>query len=246
MSTEKDIVLITGANKGIGLESARQLAALGKKVLLGSRSEALGAAAVQKLKAADASLDVELLLIDVVSDDSIAAAVAAVEGRFGRLDVLVNNAGVLLGNQSDPLKPVNLGNARKEFEVNYFGVVAVTQAFLPLLLKSSLPRIVNLSSILGSHQEHADPASPIRGFPVWSYSATKSALNTFTQQLAFALKDTPAKVNSAHPGWVKTDMGGEKAPIEVEEGAETTVFLATLGADGPTGGFFYKKDPLHW
>mmetsp|Transcript_67983 Transcript_67983/g.79063 ORF Transcript_67983/g.79063 Transcript_67983/m.79063 type:complete len:244 (+) Transcript_67983:34-765(+) len=239
-------VLITGANKGIGLESARQLAALGYKVLLGSRSEALGAAAVAKLKGDNPALDVELVVIDVVSEASIAAAAADVERRFGRLDVLVNNAGVAAGNMSGPLKDVNLVNARLDFEVNYFGTISTTQAFLPLLLKSALPRIVNLSSILGSHAEHADPASPIYGSGWWNYSASKAALNMYTQHLALALKDTPAKVNAAHPGWVKTDMGGEQAPYEVAEGAETTVYLATLGADGPTGGYFHKKTPLRW
>lgn len=243
MSVAKEIVLITGANKGIGLESAKQLGKLGFKVLVGARDEKAGKEAVARL-VSDAKIDAEFVAIDVVSESSVAAAAADVTARFGRLDVLVNNAGVMSGNHGGPVADVDIAKARKDFDVNFFGVVSVTTAFLPLLKQSPLPRIVNLSSILGSHAEHADPASPIYGALLWSYNSSKAALNMYTQNLAHAFKE--AKVNAAHPGWVKTDMGGSEAPLCVEEGAETTVYLATLGADGPTGGYFYKKDRLRW
>lgn len=238
-----DIVLITGANKGIGFESARQLGKLGYKVLVGARDAALGEAAVEKLRAEGAAAD--FVLIDVTNASSVAAAAKEVEAKYGRLDVLVNNAGVFNHPNADP-KNVNLELTRKDFEVNFFGVITVTNAFLPLVLKADVPRIVNLSSILGSHAEHEDPKSMIYGYTTASYNATKAALNMFTQNLAHSLRDTKAKVNSAHPGWVKTDMGGDAAPYEVAEGAETTVYLATLDADGPTGGFFHKKERVRW
>jgi len=238
-----DIVLITGANKGIGFESGLQLGKLGFKVLIGARDAKLGNEAVAKLRADN--VDADFVQIDVTSPASVAAAAAAVEAKYGRLDVLVNNAGVFNQGNADPTK-IDIDKTRADFEVNFFGVISVTNAFLPLVRKAALPRIVNLSSILGSHAENSDPKSFIYGYTTTSYNATKSALNMYTQHLAFALKDTPAKVNSAHPGWVKTDMGGEGAPLEVQEGAETTVYLATLGADGPTGGYFFKKDQLRW
>lgn len=241
-ASTKEIVLITGANKGIGLETARQLGAKGFKVLLGARDAALGAKAAESLQAA--GLDVHSIVIDVVNVASITAAAAQVERDFGRLDVLINNAGALNG---DLAKPAELTGdaARFEFDVNFFGVIDVTHAFIPLLRKAALPRIVNVSSVLGSHTMHADPSSPIYGWTVAPYNASKAALNLYTQNLAVALKDDKFKVNAAHPGYVKTDLapGGM---LTVEEGAETSVYLATLGADGPTGGFFFKRDPLPW
>lgn len=238
-----NIVLITGGNKGIGFESARQLGRLpGYQVIVGARSAALGDAAVAKLKAE--GVNASSVLLDVVDLGSVQAAVATIEKNFGHIDVLVNNAGVLKPNYDPTALP--LADVREEFEVNFFGAVQVTTAFLPLLKKSALPRIVNLSSILGSHSEHADPASPIYGALCAGYNASKAALNMYTQNLAHALKDSNFKINAAHPGWVKTDMGGANAPLEVSEGAETTVFLATLDAAGPTGGYFHKKEPLRW
>ncbi|CUG54018.1 short chain dehydrogenase, putative, partial [Bodo saltans] len=132
-----------------------------------------------------------------------------------------------------------------DFEVNFFGVISVTTAFIPLLRKASLPRIVNLSSMLGSHTLHADPTSPIYGWTAAPYNASKAALNLYTQNLAHALKDEGFKINAAHPGYVQTDLA-PNGVLKVEEGAETSVFLATLGGDGPTGGYFYKRDPLPW
>ena len=135
---------------------------------------------------------------------------------------------------------------RKTFETNFFAVVALTQTLLPLIRKSPAGRIVNLSSILGSLTLHSDPSSGIYDMKAFAYDASKTALNAFTVHLAQELRDTPIKVNSAHPGWVKTDMGGAAAPMEVSEGGKTSVQLATLPDDGPTGGYFHLGEPLPW
>jgi NAD(P)-dependent dehydrogenase (short-subunit alcohol dehydrogenase family) len=135
---------------------------------------------------------------------------------------------------------------RKVFETNFFAVVALTEKLLPLIRKSPAGRIVNLSSILGSLTLHADPKSPIYNAKSFAYDASKTALNAFTVHLAYDLRDTKIKVNSAHPGWVKTDMGGPEAPMELSEGAKTSVTLATLPEDGPTGGYFHLGQTLPW
>ena len=135
---------------------------------------------------------------------------------------------------------------RQVFETNFFAVVELTQTLLPLIRKSPAGRIVNLSSILGSLTLHSDPSSDIYSMKAFAYDASKTALNAFTVHLAQALRGTPIKVNSAHPGWVKTDMGGQAAPMEVSEGGKTSVQLATLPDDGPTGGFFHLGQPLPW
>jgi NAD(P)-dependent dehydrogenase (short-subunit alcohol dehydrogenase family) len=135
---------------------------------------------------------------------------------------------------------------RKTFETNFFGLIATTQAFLPLLRKSDAGRIVNLSSILGSMTHHSTPGSPIYGYHVPAYNVSKAAVNAFTVQLAYELKDTKIKVNAAHPGWVKTELGGEGAPMEIEDGAKTSVELATIGEDGPNGAYLHMGKPLPW
>lgn len=243
MSTSK-IALITGANKGIGLETARQLARLKITVLLGARDAGRGEAAAAKLRAE--GLDVRPLAIDVTNEASIHAAAQSVEREFGCLDILINNAGVMLDDQSKKLSEQSLQVWRDTFETNLFGVVATTQAFLPLLRKSESPRIVNLSSILGSNTLHSDPSSPIYDFKIAAYNVSKSAVTAWTVQLAWELRETAFKVNAAHPGYVKTDMTSADAPLEVEDGAKTSVQLATLGADGPTGGYFHMGERLPW
>jgi NAD(P)-dependent dehydrogenase (short-subunit alcohol dehydrogenase family) len=175
------------------------------------------------------------------------------EARYGKLDILVNNAGVALEdadfgapggfNTTTTVKPETL---RQVFETNFFAVVALTQALLPLIRKAPAGRIVNLSSILGSLTLHNDPSSPIYAKKAFAYDASKTALNAFTVHLAQELRGTKIKVNSAHPGWVKTDMGGAEAPMEVSEGGKTSVQLATLPDDGPTGGYFHLGQPLPW
>ncbi|MDE3104282.1 MAG: SDR family oxidoreductase [Acidobacteriota bacterium] len=244
--SDRKIALVTGANKGIGLETARQLAALGMTVLLGSRDAARGEAAAAPLRAA--GLDVRPVKLDVTSAADRAAVAAHIAQEFGRLDVLVNNAGVSLegADWTNRTSTTTEEALRGTFETNLFAVVALTQVLLPLLRKSSAGRIVNLSSVLASNTLHAAPGSAIANAKAFAYSASKAALNTFTIHLAHELKDTRIKVNSAHPGWVKTEMGGAGAPMEVKQGAETSVTLATLPDDGPTGGYFHLGKPLPW
>ncbi len=243
MSTEK-IALITGANKGIGFETARQLAKAGVTVLLGSRDRERGEKAAQQL--ASEGLNVKPLLIDVDDTASIDAAAKKVEADYGQLDILVNNAGV--GEFSRLASSETLEAWRNVFETNVFGLVATTQAFLPLLQKSEAGRIVNLSSILGSVSLAATPGSPVSDNVgrYAAYGASKTAVNMYTVQLARELSGTNLKINAAHPGWVKTDLGGEGAPMELEEGAKTSVELALLPQDGPTGGYFHLGQPLPW
>lgn len=213
-------------------------------MIIGARDEQKASAAVSGLRAA--GIDAHPLVLDVVSSDSISRAVQAVESQFGKLDSLVNNAGVVFETWGSNASESSVDTWRKTFDANVFGLIAVTQAFLPLLRKSDAGRIVNLSSILGSLTLHADPNSPIYAFKAVAYDSSKAAVNQYTVHLAYELRDTPIKVNSAHPGWVKTDMGGESAPMEIVDGAKTSVWLSTLPADGPTGGFFHLQDRLPW
>jgi NAD(P)-dependent dehydrogenase (short-subunit alcohol dehydrogenase family) len=243
MNNEK-IALVTGANKGIGLETVRQLAQQKITVFLGARDLAKGEAAAKKLS--NAGLDVRPIEIDVNRSDSIAKAAAQVERDFGHLDILINNAGVMLHDEDKKISDQALDVWRKTFETNFFGLIATTQAFLPLLRKSEAGRIVNLSSILGSITYHATPGSPVYDSKVPAYDVSKSAVNAFTVHLAYELKDTKIKVNAAHPGWVKTEMGGEGAVMEIVDGAKTSVALATIDQDGPNGAYLHLGDPIPW
>jgi NAD(P)-dependent dehydrogenase (short-subunit alcohol dehydrogenase family) len=243
MSTKK-IALITGANKGIGLETARQLGQQGITVLAGARDETKANKAAEELR--KAGLDVHGIVIDVNDAASIGKAAARIERDYGRLDILVNNAGVMIDDHTKKPSEQSLEVWRKTFETNLFGLIATTQALLPLLRKSAAGRIVNLSSILGSIHFHATPGSPVYDMKMPAYDVSKSAVNAFTVHLAYELKDTPIKVNAAHPGWVKTEMGGEGATMEITEGAKTSVSLATIGADGPNGAFLHMGETLPW
>ncbi|HYK36390.1 SDR family oxidoreductase [Alloacidobacterium sp.] len=246
MATEKKIAFITGGNRGIGLETASQLAQAGVKAVIGSRSLENGKAAIAKLKAE--GLDVDVIRFDITKPADYKEAYAYFDKNYGKLDILINNAGIsrenfLDGNNASKVSPAVL---RETFDTNFFGTIELTQTLLPLIKKAPEGRIVNLSSILGSLTLHADPGSPIYGAKVLAYDASKAALNAFTIHLAYELKDTKIKVNSAHPGWVKTDMGTDAAPMEIPDGAKTSVQLATLAADGPTGGYFHMGQPLPW
>ena len=245
MSTKK-VALITGANKGIGLESARQLAMQGVIVLLGARDQAKGEAAAQPLRAE--GLDVRAVKIDVDDPADHAAIAEFIDAEFGVLDILVNNAGVFLDRFGGPNETSTTSREvlTRTFETNVFAPVALTQKLLPLLRKSEAGRIVNLSSVLGSLTLHAKKGSGIYDAKSFAYDTSKAALNSFTIHLAHELAGTRIKVNSAHPGWVKTDMGTDAAPMEIPEGAKTTVWLATLPEDGPSGGFFHMHDTLPW
>ena len=237
MAHTQKVALITGANKGLGLEIARQLGTQGITVVLGARDSAKGEAAAQNLR--DAGLDAHAVALDVTNADHIAALPEFFETKFGRLDILVNNAGV----NYDP-EGASVETFRKTFETNVYAPLALIETLLPLLKASDAGRIVNHSSILGSLSSLA--ASSGSGWVVPAYSSSKAALNGITVVYAQKLKDTPVKINSAHPGWVKTDMGSDAAPLEVADGAKTAVRLATLPADGPTGGFFHLKETLPW
>jgi NAD(P)-dependent dehydrogenase (short-subunit alcohol dehydrogenase family) len=252
MAAQEKVAFITGANKGIGLETARGLGKLGITVVLASRDEAKGKAAADKLRS-EGIKKVEAVRFDVNRPEDHQEIARYLEARFGKLDILVNNAGVMLEetdfgapggfNTTATVKPEVL---RHTFDTNFFAVVALTQTLLPLIRKAPAGRIVNLSSVLGSLTLHADPSSGIYSMKSFAYDASKTALNAFTIHLAQALRGTKIKVNSAHPGWVKTDMGGAAAPMEVAEGGQTSVQLATLPDDGPTGGFFHLGERLPW
>jgi NAD(P)-dependent dehydrogenase (short-subunit alcohol dehydrogenase family) len=246
MSDEtKKVALITGGNKGIGLETARQLGKLGITVLVGARDQAKGEAAVGELK--KDGVDARAVKLDVDNSADYEAVRKLIEKDYGRLDILVNNAGVMLdGRKGNETSKTSQDVLRKTFNTNFFAVVGLTQALLPLLKKSLGGRIVNLSSILGSNTLHATPGSFIYDAKTFAYDASKAALNSFTIHLAHELKDTTIKVNSAHPGWVKTEMGGEGAQIDVETGAKTSVELATLQDSGPNGAYVHLGKPLPW
>ena len=240
------IALITGANKGIGLETARQLGREGVTVLVAARDQKKAEGAASMLKAE--GLDAVPLKLDVTSQADIQSAVAFIEGKYGHLDILVNNAGINAENGFSSNNSATVAQAalRQTFDTNFFAVVELTQALLPLITKSPAGRIVNLSSILGSLTLHSDPKSPIASSKSLGYNASKTALNAFTIHLADALKDTKIKVNSVHPGWVKTDMGGQGAPMEITDGAKSSVEMALLGDDGPSGKYVHLGKPLPW
>jgi NAD(P)-dependent dehydrogenase (short-subunit alcohol dehydrogenase family) len=244
--SEAKVVLISGANKGLGLETGRQLGKLGYTVLLGSRDALKGEVAARQLR--DDSIDARVVKLDVGRQSDIDAAAAMIEAEFGKLDVLVNNAGVMIekGWTKNTTSETTLDNLRATFETNLFAVFALTKAMLPLLKLSEGGRIVNVSSILGSVSLQGTKGSPTYNTKLFAYNASKAALNVLTISLAHELRGTKIKVNSAHPGWVKTDLGGSAAPMNVVDGAKTEVTLATLGEDGPTGGFFHAGKEIAW
>ena len=244
MTTQDKIALVTGATRGIGLETVRQLAETGVHVLLAGRDR--GKAVDAALKLQSQGLPVEAIALDVTDARSIASAAQQLETRHGRLDILVNNAGILLDDPAQKVSGQSQQTWRKTFDTNVFGVIATTQAFLPLLHKSEAGRIVNVSSILGSNALHSDPTSFIYDFKVPAYNVSKSAVNAWTVQLAHELKDSKIKVNTIHPGYVQTDMNGGQGEISVPEGARTSVRLALIDEDGPNGGYYYRDQVLPW
>lgn len=233
----KKIALITGANKGIGFETARQLAKQNIKVLLGARDEQRGKEAEAKLK--NEGLNVEFVLLDVNDAKTHEAAAKHIEETYGKLDILVNNAGII-EDYGLSASQGTIEQWRKTFETNVFSLIALTQTLLPLVKKSDAGRIVNLSSSMGSMKLNKTADSSA------AYNASKAAVNMFTVNLANELKDTPIKVNAADPGWVQTDMGGDDANLKVEDGAKTSVALATLPDDGYTGKYIHLGEELPW
>lgn len=242
----KKIALVTGANRGIGFETAKQLGKKGMTILVGARDIDKANEAAQKLN--EEEIEAKGVQLDVTNYDDIKSLVAQIEKDYGHLDVLVNNAGLIQGEsfQGDSTQTVSGNDLRETFNTNFFGVVDLTQALLPLIKKSEAGRIVNLSSVLASLSLHSDEQSPIYGSRSMAYNASKTALNQFTIHLAASLKNTNIKVNSAHPGWVKTELGGDAAPMSVRVGAKTSVDLATLDDDGPSGKYMHLGKELPW
>ncbi|BDU22169.1 SDR family oxidoreductase [Dyella sp. GSA-30] len=244
MSADQKVALVTGATRGIGLETVRQLAQAGVLTLLAGRDATRTRAAAETLKAE--GLPVEPIALDVTSTESIDQAVAQVQSRFGKLDILVNNAGILVDELGKAPSQQSLQAWRETFDTNLFAVVEVTNAFLPLLKKAPAARIVNVSSQLGSFGLHTDPTSSIYNFKIPAYNVSKSAVNAWTVHLSYELRDTPIKVNAIHPGYVQTEMNGGQGEIDVPTGAKSSVGMALIGADGPTGSFTYLGKTLPW
>jgi NAD(P)-dependent dehydrogenase (short-subunit alcohol dehydrogenase family) len=238
------VALVTGANKGIGKEVARRLAAEGMTVYLGARDEGRGQAAVQ-----DLSGDVRFVQLDVTDQGQVEAAAKQVNEDFGRLDVLVNNAGIAV-EWGVAVDAVAVEQVRRTYEVNVFGVIAVTRAFLPLLRRASSARIINLSSPMGSLSLLSDPSHPIAAIGMLAYSSSKAALNAVTLLYANALRDADIVVNAVSPGYVATDLNDHQGRRTVNEGADIAVRLA-LQRDGGSGAFLESADnrtvePVPW
>jgi NAD(P)-dependent dehydrogenase (short-subunit alcohol dehydrogenase family) len=243
---EDKVAFITGANRGIGFETAKGLGRLRMTVILGARDLATGQAAAKQLQ--DIGIKAEAIAYDANKAGSADAAYEYIKEHFGKLDILVNNAGIsdeqLVGHNNS--STVTNATLQHTFHTNLFAVVELTQKLLPLIRKAPAGRIVNLSSILSSLTLHTMPDSPIAPAKAFAYNASKTALNAYTIHLADELKETSIKVNSAHPGWVKTELGGPGAPMEVADSGETSIQLAILAEDGPSGGLFHKGEALPW
>jgi NAD(P)-dependent dehydrogenase (short-subunit alcohol dehydrogenase family) len=245
------IALITGANKGIGLEIARGLARDGIGVLVGARDDSRGEEAAKVLR--EEGLNARFLRVDVTDAAVVAEAVATIEREYGRLDILVNNAGV---SRPDGVPVTTLTSwlpsradvdaMRSVFDVNVFGIITVTNTMLPLLRRAEAARIVNVTSEVGSIALTLDQSSPYWGMISLAYPVSKTAANMVTVEYAKELWDTPIKVNAVCPGFTATDLNGFRGFKTPAEGARVAVALAQIDADGPTGGFFNEAGPLPW
>ena len=238
------IALITGANKGIGFATAKLLAARGFTVIVGSRDEDRGKQAEHELR--EAGADARAVQLDVTDSSSVRRAADWIDAEFGRLDALVNNAGIARGDGTGKPSETTVDTLRTVYETNVFGVATVTNAMLPLLLRANpAARIVNVSSEVGSIGSMTDPDSPLWPFTSVPYPSSKTALNMLTAMYAKELRDTGIKVNAANPGYCATDLNGRRGFRTPEQGAEVSVHLATLPADGPTGvlwGYLWTAD----
>ena len=242
--SKEKVALITGANKGIGFEVARQLGKAGCTVVIGARNLALGEQAANTLRAEN--IEVRLVELDLDRRETITAAAKSIADEFGRLDILVNNAGIADLTADGPPGVASLDAVERIMKINFLGAAAVTQAMLPLVRKSAAGRVVNVSSGLGSLTWHGDPNWEYARVKVLGYPASKAALNMLTVQLAHELRDTGIKVNSADPGYTATDLNGNRGHQTVAEGAAETVRLALLPKDGPTGGFSNTAGACPW
>ncbi|MFF4339392.1 SDR family NAD(P)-dependent oxidoreductase [Kitasatospora sp. NPDC001540] len=244
MTTPRKIALVTGANKGIGKETARGLAALGTTVLIGARDAERGEAAAEELRADGA--DARFLPLDVTDGNSVRAAAEWIDATFGRLDVLVNNAGIAVGHRKP--SETSAATVREVYETNVFGVIAVTNAVLPLLRRSAAGRVVNMSSELGSLSHLSDPDGPWAAHTavLLPYCTSKSALNAVTVLYANELRAEGILVNAVSPGYCATDLNRHGGVRTAGEGAAVAVALATVGEDGPTGALLAEDGPIPW
>lgn len=235
--------LVTGANKGIGFEIARQLGKAGLSVIVGARDGERGTKAVQRLQGE--GIVARFLCIDLTDPVSAETAAADIRDRDGRLDILVNNAGITDPRDGMP-SSASLDAVRRIFDTNFFGTLAVTQAMLPLLKQSTSARVVNLSSGLGSLTRHGDPDWEYAAYKLIGYGASKAAVNMLTVQLAAELGQAGIKVNSADPGFTGTDLNGHRGRQTIPQGAAKAISLALLDDDGPTGAFFNSEGREPW
>ncbi len=239
----RKVALITGANKGIGFEVARQLGKQGVHVLVGARDEGRGKAAVEQLTAQN--ILATYLALDVTDSESISKAATQISQDFGKLDILVNNAGIS-GNIGTPPSQTDIDAMRQVYDTNVFGTASVTIAMIPLLKQASQARIVNVSSSLGSITMALDPSDMFYGINSLQYQSSKAALNAITVEFAKELERNGIKVNAACPGFVDTDFNGHRGTKSAEQAATIIVKLSTLGADGPTATFQDEDRELPW
>lgn len=242
-ASARKVALITGANKGIGFEITRQLGRAGITALLGARNSKLGEASAAILRGE--GIGVDTIPLDLLKEETISAAAEWIASRYGRLDVLVNNAGTVDGDDGPP-SSAGLDAVRRVFNVNFFGTLTVTKAMLPLIRKAKAGRIVSLSSGLGSLTMNGDPTCRFASYKMLGYCGSKAAVNMMTVQLAYELRDTAIKVNAVHPGFTPTDMNGHQGTQTLEEGAAEAVRLALLADGGPTGGFTETGANIPW
>jgi NAD(P)-dependent dehydrogenase (short-subunit alcohol dehydrogenase family) len=240
---DKRVALVTGGNRGIGYAIGRNLAQRGITVILGVRDPNKGATACSRLQSED--LDVAFELLDVTDEGSLQTAVKHIQAQFDRLDILVNNAGILIDSVENALD-VSQGTIEKTLQTNVVGPLMLCQNCIALMKVRGYGRIVNMSSTLGSLSEMVDPDSAYAGVGTPAYRLSKTALNAITTLIAKEVRDDNILVNSACPGWVRTDIGGDRAPLTPEQGADTPVWLATLPDGGPTGGFFRERTRIPW
>ncbi|MCT4479859.1 SDR family oxidoreductase [Peribacillus frigoritolerans] len=235
MSKDIKVALVTGGNRGIGYELVKQLALNNFKVILASRDPEKGHESTQRLK--DSNLDVSFLVMDVNNQESIHQAAITVNDQYGRLDVLINNAGVYF-DESENLVTMDTSILEKTMATNFFGVYHVIRSFIPLMEKQGYGRIINVSSEYGAMSEMSYPG-------VGAYKISKFALNGLTRLVAAEIKGD-IKINAVDPGWVSTDMGGSSAPRTPKQAAESILWLATIGPEGPNGGFFRDGKRIDW
>lgn len=244
------IALVTGGARGLGLEVVQQLGSLGAHVIVGARDRAKAQAVVAE--SSSLGYAASALQLDVTSDEDRKAAYAEIDRTHGRLDILINNAGILLDSPDGGTPAIRQPSealpdvVRATFDANFFAPVFLTQTLLPLIRRSEGGRIVNVSSIRGSLAHLSDPASPVYPIRALGYDTSKAALNAFTILIAEELRGTQIKINAVHPGWLRTSMGGDQANMSAEDGARTVVQYASLDDDGPTGSFFFLDERLPW